>query len=328
MSQLHKNALVRVIELYGLELDGHQVDTSIDTWLKIYDPTWIVKAIVESLYRGRYKIKSIDNILKDWQRLGKPRYNFTPEYERGILLNLPNQTDVLATPTQLTSSLPVIDVSSIPADRLDTKYSVTLPALSGKNLNPEESAPFQRHNHSLPVAQLDRPQFEVPVSDHNLENADRAHNSPEDGDRQLGFLSGIAGGDEKDPEESGEMADNFVVNSTVEYPDSWIAVQLPTSEHYTSHQQFPLLPSSLEILPERGFTSRDLHNGVGRIVSQPVKHHLFNILKAIVDPNNQQQAEAEVHPSVCLPLYIVNTNSSSDKRLIFPLENTSEEQFL
>jgi len=93
MSQFHKNFIIRVIDLYGLELDDdsrserlrQRVDTSIDTWLQTYDPTWIVKAIVESLYRGRYKIKSIDNILKDWQRLGKPRYNFTPEYERGIL---------------------------------------------------------------------------------------------------------------------------------------------------------------------------------------------------------------------------------------------------
>ncbi len=333
MSQFHKNFIIRVIDLYGLELDGDRVDTPIDTWLQTYDPTWIVKAIVESLYRGRYKIKSIDNILKDWQRLGKPRYNFTPEYERGILRNLPEQTDLLATSTPLTSSLPVIDVASIPVARLDTKSSVT-PPLSGKNLNPEESAPFQRHDRSLPIAQLDNTQFEVPIfASQNLEIADLAHNSPEDTDRQLGFLSGSAGGNVKDPEErgeissgSGEMADDFVVNSTVEYPEGGIAAQLPTSAHHTSHQQFPL-PSSLEILPGRGFTHRDLHNdGVGQKVSQPVKHHLFNILKAIVDPNNQQSAEAEVPPSVCLPLYIVNTNSSSNKQLVFPLENTSEEQ--
>jgi len=335
MSQFHKNFIIRVIDLYGLELDGHQVDTPIDTWLQTYDPTWIVKAIVESLYRGRYKIKSIDNILKDWQRLGKPRYNFTPEYERGILRNLPEQTDLLATPTPLTSSLPVIDVASIPADRLDTKSSVTPPALSGKNLNPEESAPFQRHDRSLPIAQLDRTHFGVPVSaSQNLENADLADNSSEDSDRKFGFLPSIASEDEKDPQQrgeiesgSGEMVNNFVVNSPVGHPEGWLAAQLHTSEQHSSNQQFPLALSSLEIDQGRRFASADLHDGVGQIVSQPVKNRLFNILKAIVDPNNQQPVE-EVCPSVSLPLYIVNTNSSSDKRFIFPLENTSEEQCL
>lgn len=334
MSQFHKNFIIRVIDLYGLELDGHQVDTPIDTWLQTYDPTWIVKAIVESLYRGRYKIKSIDNILKDWQRLGKPRYNFTPEYERGILRNLPEQTDLLATPTPLTSSLPVIDVASIPADRSDTN-SVTPPVLSGKNLNPEESAPFQRHDRSLPIAQLDQTQFGVPVSEsQNLENAKCAHNSSEDADRKFEFLPSIASEDEKDPQQRGEiesgrgeMANNFVANSPVGYPQGWLAAQLPTSEQHTSNQQFPLALPSLEIDRGRRFASADLPDGVGQIVSQPVRHRLFDILKAIVDPNNQQQVE-EVRPSVSLPLYIVNTDSSSNKRFIFPLKNTSEEQCL
>lgn len=335
MSQFHKNFIIRVITLYGLELDGHQVDTPIDTWFQIYDPTWIVKAIVESLYRGRYKIKSIDNILKDWQRLGKPRYGYTPEYERGILRNLPEQSDILATPTPLTSPLPVIDVASIPADRLDTKSSVTPPALSSKNLNPEESAPFQRHDLSLPIDRLDHTQFGVPISEsQNLENADRAHNSPEDSDRKFGFLPSITSEDEKDSQKrgeiesgSGEIANNFVVNSPVGHPEGWLAAQLHTSEHYTSNQQFPLALASLETGQGRRFASSDLHNGIRQIVSQPVKHRLFNILKAIVDPNNQQQVE-EVYPSVSLPLYIVNTNSSSNKGSIFPLENTSEEQCL
>jgi hypothetical protein len=89
MSHFHHNFITKVIDLYGLELDGHQVDTLVANWLKKYDRDWIVKAIVESLYRGRYKIVSVDNILRDWQRLGRPRYNFTPEYEREILQNLP-----------------------------------------------------------------------------------------------------------------------------------------------------------------------------------------------------------------------------------------------
>jgi hypothetical protein len=139
MSQFQQNFITIVIDRYGLELDGHQVDTIIVTWLQKYDSAWIVKAIVESLYRGRYKIVSVDNILKDWQRLGKPRYNFTPEYEREILQNLPAITDLPTTSVQPTLSPP--------ADKPDPTFPEIQPAVhSSKNLNPEESAPFQHHD--------------------------------------------------------------------------------------------------------------------------------------------------------------------------------------
>jgi hypothetical protein len=148
MSYFHQNFITTVIDLYGLELDDHQVDSIIETWLQKYDLSWIVKAIVESLYRGRYKIKSVDNILKDWQRLGQPRYNFTPEYEREILQNLPDLTDRTPTSPPLVSDL---DSESEPEPEIEPHGSVTQSArLNSHHLNPEESEPFQYHNHSIP----------------------------------------------------------------------------------------------------------------------------------------------------------------------------------
>jgi hypothetical protein len=150
MSHYHKNFITTVIDLYGLELEDHQVDSLIETWLQKYDDSWIVKAIVESLYRGRYKIKSVDNILKDWHRLGKPRYNFTPEYEREILQNLPALTDFTANSPPLTAEPEPEPELSIEPD-LDANFPKHQPpALSSEHLNPEESAPFQYHNHSIP----------------------------------------------------------------------------------------------------------------------------------------------------------------------------------
>ncbi|AFY93998.1 hypothetical protein Cha6605_2966 [Chamaesiphon minutus PCC 6605] len=144
MSHFHQNFITVVIDLYGLELDGHQVDTLVANWLKKYDNNWIIKAIVESLYRGRYKIVSVDNILKDWQRLGKPRYNFTPEYEREILQNLPA---VVELPTTSDSPVQVSAEEPVQAD-----FSVALPSRQdAKLLNPEESAPFQYHHYPSPV---------------------------------------------------------------------------------------------------------------------------------------------------------------------------------
>jgi hypothetical protein len=89
MIQSTQNTISALIAHYGLELEDIQVDSVVRPWLDRYEPTWIMKAIVESLYRGRYKVTSVDRILQDWERIGEPRYWFSAEYERGILARLP-----------------------------------------------------------------------------------------------------------------------------------------------------------------------------------------------------------------------------------------------
>lgn len=89
MIQSPQNTIAALIAHYGLELDGIQVDTIVKPWLDRYEPLWIVKAIVESLYRGRYKVNSVDRILQGWERIGEAKYSFSIEYERGILEKIP-----------------------------------------------------------------------------------------------------------------------------------------------------------------------------------------------------------------------------------------------
>jgi hypothetical protein len=89
MIQSTQNTIAALIAHYGLELEDSQVDDVVRPWLEIYEPTWVIKAVVESLYRGRYKVTSVDRILQDWTRIGQPRYWFSAEYERGILERLP-----------------------------------------------------------------------------------------------------------------------------------------------------------------------------------------------------------------------------------------------
>jgi hypothetical protein len=89
MIQSPQNTIAALIAHYGLELEGIQVDTIVKPWLDRYEPLWIVKAIVESLYRGRYKVNSVDRILKGWERVGEARYTFSIEYERSILEKIP-----------------------------------------------------------------------------------------------------------------------------------------------------------------------------------------------------------------------------------------------
>jgi hypothetical protein len=135
MSQFNQQFITLIIDRYGLELDDERQGDIVATWIGQYDRAWIVKAIVESLHRGRYKIKSVDSILSGWQRYGKPSYNFTPEFEREILQDLPTITDLAA--TQAPQILSQLD---------DFEPVIQFPGLSSEQLNPEESAPFPRHD--------------------------------------------------------------------------------------------------------------------------------------------------------------------------------------
>jgi hypothetical protein len=173
MSHSQTNLIAIVIKTYGLALDEQQVEAILVAWFQTYDPAWIVKAIVESLYRGRYKLISVDNILKDWQRIGKPRYNFTPEYEREIFQNISSLDDRPDWPSLsvdrdresgATGSIDAASVESVGTE----SYYIFMPVdrsvtWSTQNLNPEESAPFQYHHNSVAVAHAPTPQS-APVS--------------------------------------------------------------------------------------------------------------------------------------------------------------------
>ncbi|MFM2304982.1 MAG: hypothetical protein RLZZ135_2394 [Cyanobacteriota bacterium] len=125
MSQFQQEFITTVIKQYGLDLDGDRINEIVATWFQEYDPNWIMKAIVESLYRGRYKVKSVNNILKDWQRRGNPLYQFTSDYEQEILQSLPA---MLALPTTTTAPAP-----------LDRKLAViTSPTIDRHKLMSEE----------------------------------------------------------------------------------------------------------------------------------------------------------------------------------------------
>jgi hypothetical protein len=135
MSQFNQQFITLIIDRYGLELDDARVDSIVATWIGQYDRGLIVKAIVESLHRGRYKIKSVDSILSGWQRAGKPSYNFPPEFEREILQDLPTISDLAEAPAPPT--LPQLD---------EIDPAIPFPGLSSEQLNPEESTPFPHHD--------------------------------------------------------------------------------------------------------------------------------------------------------------------------------------
>ena len=140
MRHCNQTFITLIIDRYNLELDSYLVDSIVATWLQKYDRDWIIKAIVESIHRGRYKVRSVDSILISWHRIGKPAYKFTAEFEREILENLPKM------PEQNGNG--VIPITSSPAPEIPVTPPILL-NFNSDDLNPEESAPFQHHNHSF-----------------------------------------------------------------------------------------------------------------------------------------------------------------------------------
>jgi hypothetical protein len=70
-----------LLQYYGFDLSDYSIEELTKLWCE-YDPAWVRLAIIEALYRGRYKAVSVDQILVFWQRRGEPYCLFTREFER------------------------------------------------------------------------------------------------------------------------------------------------------------------------------------------------------------------------------------------------------
>ncbi len=75
----------QLLDGYSFDVEAYPTDQVIAGWLEQYGPVWVSHAITEALYQGRYKIISIEQILKLWQRRGQPIRHFNREFESIIL---------------------------------------------------------------------------------------------------------------------------------------------------------------------------------------------------------------------------------------------------
>lgn len=74
---------------YSFDLGSYSASELIDLWLKDFSAKWVCSAVIESLYQGRYKAVSVEQILAFWQRRGITSYHFNHEFERLVCGNLP-----------------------------------------------------------------------------------------------------------------------------------------------------------------------------------------------------------------------------------------------
>ncbi|MBD2103515.1 hypothetical protein [Leptolyngbya sp. FACHB-261] len=102
---------IALLEHYSFDLGGRRCTDLVEEWAVAFPQNWLRLAVIEALYRGRYKALSVELILEVWQRRGQPRTHFSHEFDRLVCEGL----------TQLQR----------PADRLSQE------SLSPEHLNPE-----------------------------------------------------------------------------------------------------------------------------------------------------------------------------------------------
>jgi hypothetical protein len=78
-----------LLKYYGFDLSDQTSEKIVAQWLEQYPPDWILWAILEALYQGRYKAISVEQLLIYWQRRGEPIYHFPSDFEHLICYHLP-----------------------------------------------------------------------------------------------------------------------------------------------------------------------------------------------------------------------------------------------
>lgn len=70
----------RLLKQY-FDLGACDVSTVVENWLQHFELLWIHNALIEALYQGRYKLVSVEQILRFWERRGQPMRHFSREFE-------------------------------------------------------------------------------------------------------------------------------------------------------------------------------------------------------------------------------------------------------
>ncbi|ACA99603.1 MULTISPECIES: hypothetical protein [Cyanophyceae] len=99
---------IALLEYYGFELNGQTAAATIEQWCAHSPVAWVRLAVLEALYRGRYKKISVTAILRVWQRWEKPQVQFNREFESLICAELPTKV----APTPPAQSRPEASIAS------------------------------------------------------------------------------------------------------------------------------------------------------------------------------------------------------------------------
>lgn len=69
-----------LLSYYGFDLHEQALNQLVENWLGAYPARWVMAAVIEALYQGRYKAYSVDRILFLWYLRGQPLHHFDFEF--------------------------------------------------------------------------------------------------------------------------------------------------------------------------------------------------------------------------------------------------------
>ncbi|WP_434684311.1 hypothetical protein [Pseudanabaena minima] len=72
---------IALLQHYSFDLGGYTIRDLTRAWGG-FKPEWVRQAVIESLFQGRYKAVSVDQILHLWERKGEPNCRYNREFER------------------------------------------------------------------------------------------------------------------------------------------------------------------------------------------------------------------------------------------------------
>jgi hypothetical protein len=72
---------IALLQHYSFDLGGYTIKDLTRAWSS-FKPEWVRQAIIESLFQGRYKAVSVNQILQLWERKGEPNCRYNRDFER------------------------------------------------------------------------------------------------------------------------------------------------------------------------------------------------------------------------------------------------------
>jgi hypothetical protein len=72
---------IALLQHYSFDLGGYTINDLTRAWGG-FKPEWVRQAVIESLFQGRYKAVSVNQILHLWERKGEPNCRYNHEFER------------------------------------------------------------------------------------------------------------------------------------------------------------------------------------------------------------------------------------------------------
>ncbi|PZV11968.1 MAG: hypothetical protein DCF20_18620 [Pseudanabaena sp.] len=72
---------IALLQHYSFDLGGYSIKDLTRAWSS-FKPEWVRQAVIESLFQGRYKAVSVNQILQLWERKGEPNCRYNHEFER------------------------------------------------------------------------------------------------------------------------------------------------------------------------------------------------------------------------------------------------------